>query len=834
MPEEFSSIDVDEIDDEEDKETSSKESPVKQETHLEKSSDSQDSQTHKNVMWLREISKEDTPLVGGKGANLGEMFNADFQVPDAFVLTSSAFREFLNITNLKQEILDIIKSIKFEDTQDLEEKAKKIREKIINSEMPPEFEREILRGYEKLSSRNLNEHMIRVKDSCFVAVRSSATAEDLEETSFAGQNETFVNMKGNEQVIEAIKKCWASLYTARSIYYRNKNNIKEDSILIAVIIQKMVNSEKSGVMFTTNPLTNDPNQLVIEAVFGLGDGIVSGAIEPDHFLIDKKTEQVLEKRIGKKKIAITRDSSGKTIKQQLHDAFMDKEVLYIHELKELIRVAKKLEEHYHFPQDIEYAFESGNLYIVQTRPISTLNKKQENKEVHGRVLLEGLAASRGMAAGKVKLVLDLNELYKVQPGDVLVTRMTNPDMVVSMQKATAIVTDEGGSTCHAAIVSRELGIPCVVGTKNATQILKDNGRITVDGTTGKVYAGDLITREKNLGIKPEENKIEETKAHDINLSAQNTQNKQHISSSKPDIAKMFSLPNKAQQSQQPQKGIMVKVNCDLPKVAERAAATGADGVGLARIEFIIAEGGKHPAYYLKNNQLDQYSELLAENLEHIAKAFKGKPVWVRTSDIRTDEYTHLQGADEEPKESNPMLGWHGIRRSLDQPDILQAEFKAIKILHDKGYKNVGIMIPFVINTEEVKQAKEICRLAGLEPRKDVEFGVMIETPGSCMIIEDLCNEGIDFISFGTNDLTQLTLGLDRNNETIAKLYHEKHAGVLRLLEMVITVCKMYNVKSSICGQAGSDPEMAKFLAKKGISSISANIDAVQEIRESIK
>ncbi len=818
MPEEFEPIEIDYEEDE----------PKSTESKKDSKSSKQEAEhpTHsKNVMWLAEINKEDTPLVGGKGANLGEMFNSNFPVPDAFVLTSHAFKDFLEITRLKKEIFSIIKSIDMEDTKDLEDKARKIREKIINSEMPQQFEHEILRNYKKLStsSGNLNEHLLRVHEPCFVAVRSSATAEDLAETSFAGQNETFLNVRGNDQIISAIKKCWASLYTARSIYYRTKNKIEEESILIAVVVQRMVNSEKAGVMFTTNPLTNDSTKMVIEAVFGLGEGIVSGAIEPDHFLIDKKTEQILEKRIGKKKMAITRDSSGKNVKKELHEAFMDKEVLYTHELKELIKVAKRLEEHYKFPQDIEYAFEGGNLYVVQTRPISTLNKKHEEKEVQGRVLLEGLAASRGIASGKVKLVLDLNELYKVQPGDVLVTKMTNPDMVVSMQKATAIVTDEGGSTCHAAIVSRELGIPCVVGTKNATHILKDNGRITVDGTNGKVYAGDLI--KKQFGIKQEEQpKPQEERINEKTSS--------HIPGSKPDFAKMFGQPTKAQQVSQ--KGTMVKVNCDLPKVAERAAATGADGVGLVRIEFIIAEGGKHPAYYMKTNQLEEYSKLLADNLEHIARAFKGKPIWVRTSDIRTDEYTHLQGANEEPKESNPMLGWHGIRRSLDQPEILQAEFKAIKILHDKGYNNVGIMLPFVINTDEVKQAKEVCRLAGLEPRKEVEFGVMIETPGACMIIKDLCNEGIDFISFGTNDLTQLTLGLDRNNEIIGKLFHETHAGVLRLLEMVITVCKMYNVKSSICGQAGSNPEMAKFLAKKGISSISANIDAVEEIREAIK
>ncbi|MCX6741973.1 MAG: PEP-utilizing enzyme [Candidatus Pacearchaeota archaeon] len=1191
----------------------------------------------RKIMWLREISKKDVALVGGKGANLGELFHAEFPVPNAFVITSNAFKEFLYLTNLKPQIISIISSIDLENSIDVEEKSKKIREMIIKSEMPEDLQDSIVLNYEKLSKEDIPEassNLFRIQEPIFVAVRSSATAEDLADTSFAGQQETFVNMKGNSQVLEAVKKCWASLYTGRSIYYRSKNKIPEDTIFIAIVVQKMMNSEKSGVMFTANPLTNDKQEMVIEAVFGLGDGIVSGSIEPDHFVINKETEEIKEKRIGHKKLAYTRDSRGKTIIQELHEALIEKEVLYIHELKQLIKIGKKIEEHYDFPQDIEFAFESGNLYITQSRPITTLEKSMEKQEFkEGKVLLEGLAASHGIASGKVRLITDLKDLSKLEKGEVLVTKMTNPDMVVGMQRSVAIVTDEGGATCfpgetnlltskgilnfeqvyelienkeslsvlsinpstlksewkkvitamkrkskvisisvsqtggqedntltltpdhkmltfdrrglikeeissliksekmvctidripslneasekekklaylmgafltdgyfahdsrrgrvvftqksteakkefidtvcnyfsetfgsslkareknsistirgytfsssatdfvcgkkqvaqlfsslyngldewtltadrealkmflagvadgdgsfnnkngtrlniycadntlfrgivlsclrlgilpqvtmnrgtcyniqitenlqevleyckrikpqirvkkqgtklfsakqilsdiidkvnwkgrikpyvdnnllidsekiknrllvlagneseklskiissdlrmkrviqvgeekivevynievednhnyivftklltpipvgncHAAIVSREMGIPCVVGTKKATTVLKEGGRITVDGTSGKVYAGDILQKQPPMQ--------QSTQATQSSPKIMESQTNQADNKPKIDLAGMLFPKSKPLQQR-----ILVKVNCDLPEVAERAAATGADGVGLIRIEFIIAEGGVHPSEYIRTGQADKYTELLAYGIERIAQAFKDKPIWIRTSDIRTDEYKGLKGADQEPKEINPMIGWHGIRRSLDDQEILKAEFKAVKLLHDKGYKNIGVMIPFVIRAEEVKKAKEICRSIGLEPQKDVEFGVMIETPGSCMIIEELCNEGIDFISFGTNDLTQLTLGIDRDNERIAPLFDEMHAGVLRMLEMVITVCKMYGVKTSICGQAGSRPEMAKFLAKKGISSISANIDAVQEIRQAI-
>ncbi len=753
------------------------------------------------------------------------MYNAGLPVPPAFIITAQAFVTFLRESGVRDKILEIVNSIELENTVELETKAKEIQRMIVAAKMPEALAEEIVDSYSNLGIDKKELEKVHAHDvlkiaeakgeQVFVAVRSSATTEDLSTASFAGQQETFLNIKGNEMLLDAVKKCWASLFTARAIYYRTKKGFSHETSYIAVVVQRMVNSDKSGVMFTINPLTNNKDEIVIESVFGLGEGIVSGTIEPDSYVISKKKLDVIKKRLGLKKLAFVKDMQGKTVKEELPEDKQNEEVLTLAELKSLANYGLEIEEHYKWPQDIEWAIEKGKVYIVQSRPVTTVEKEAKKIEVTGTVLVEGLAASNGLAYGIVKIIHELKDLNKIKEGDILVTKMTNPDMVVTMQKAKAIVTDEGGLTAHAAIVSREIGLPCVVGTKNATAVLKEGSIVTVDGTNGMVYEGKVEIAEEKKEEKP-------------------------TAPPKPALAQMLIPPEvrEAFEIAKKRKGgeegkTLVKVNCDLPDVAERAAATGADGVGLVRIEFIIAKGGVHPAEYIRKGEQDKYSELLAQGIERIAKAFQGKSVWVRTSDIRTDEYRNLEGASSEPREDNPMLGWHGIRRGLDETEILKAEFKAIKLLHEKGYSNVGIMLPFVIRTEEVRKAKELCREIGLEPRQEVEFGVMIETPASCMIIEELCAEGIDFISFGTNDLTQLTLGIDRNNERLARLYDEMHPGVLRLLEMVISVCKSYNVKTSICGQAGSRAEMAKFLAKKGISSISAKIDSVKRIREAI-
>lgn len=758
----------------------------------------------KNIVWLSELSKKDIPIAGGKGANLAEMYNAGMPVPPAFIITSKAFNEFITDSNLKERILEILGTIQYEDTKDLEEKAKQIRGMILSTDFPKDLSEEIIESYSFL---NEDEN----QEPCFVAVRSSATTEDLATASFAGQQETFLNIKGNKDLLDYIRKCWASLYTARAIYYRNKNNFPHETSLIAVVVQKMVNSETSGVMFTINPANNNKNELVIEGVFGLGEGIVSGTIEPDTYIFDKESGEMTSKRLGKKKVTFIKDENGKTIQEPVPTEKQEEQVFNESELNELFKHGRNIEEHYDWPQDIEFALEKGKVYIVQSRPVTTLEKEMKEVKIkNDYVLLKGLAASRGVASGPVKVIYSLGELDKIQEGDILVTKMTNPDMVVTMQKSKAIITDEGGMTAHAAIVSREIGIPCVVGTKEATKMFHDGQIVTVDGTNGIIYSGEIVLEEAEKSPESEEiiSGIYSPKEQSIQ---EKTENKEE-----------FKLTDK-------NKKILVKVNCDLPYVAKKAAITGADGVGLVRIEFIIAQSGVHPAEYIREKRMSDYTIVLANGLKEIAEAFKDKPIWIRTSDIRTDEYRSLKGAEQEPRESNPMLGWHGIRRGLDQEEMLKSEFRAIKQLHDLGYSNVGVMIPFLINVDEFIRAKEMAKEVGLDVDK-MDFGVMIETPASCWIIEDLCKQGIKFISFGTNDLTQLTLGIDRNSERLASLYSEMHPSMKGQMKMVIDICNKYNVQTSICGQAGSNPEMVKFLLNSGISSVSVNLDSVSLIK----
>jgi len=777
----------------------------------------------KNLIWISELSKKDIPIAGGKGANLAEMFNLGMPVPNAFVITAHAFLKFVTESKLHKRILEIINTIKFEDTRDLEDKAKQVRGMILATDFPKELAEEIKEAYVYFDETDHN----GITNNHYVAVRSSATTEDLATASFAGQQETFLNIKGPDKLLEAIRKCWASLYTARAIYYRNKNNFDQGTSLIAVVVQKMVDSEKSGVMFSINPATSNKDEVVIEGVFGLGEGIVSGAIEPDTFILDKNSGELKEKRIGKKKVAFIKGIEGKTEIKDLDAKKQDEQVFGLNEINELFNLAIKVEKHYNWPQDMEFALENNKIYLVQSRPVTTIKEEKEKitKIITSddKILLKGLAASQGIASGVVKVIYSLGELDKIKEGDILVTQMTNPDMVVTMQKSKAIVTDEGGMTAHAAIVSRELGIPCIVGAKIATKVLKDGMIVTVDGTRGFVYEGE-VEIEKEESINGVGSEIKKEIEAPYQIEEQSNENDKLIQSKSSEITlDVQDISNEE---------ILVKVNCDLPYVAKKAAATGADGVGLVRIEFIIAQSGIHPAEYIRENRMNDYTIVLVNGLKEIAEEFKGKPIWVRTSDIRTDEYRTLKGAEKEPRESNPMLGWHGIRRGLEQSEVLKSELRAIKQLHDMGHNNVGIMFPFVVNVKEMIKAKQYMKEVGLIP-EDIDFGVMIETPASCWIIQELCNLGIKFISFGTNDLTQLTLGVDRNNERLAYLYSEMHPAMQEQIKHVIAVCRQNGVKTSICGQAGSNPDMVKFLVSQGISSISANLDAVDLVRKTI-
>jgi len=538
----------------------------------------------------------------------------------------------------------------------------------------------------------------------------------------------------------------------------------------------MIDADKSGVMFSKDP-TYKNDHVIIEAVFGLGEGIVSGRITPDKYLVSKDLK-IIDKKISNKKTAITRDSQGNNIIVTLKEEKASQQVLKESEIIKLAEFGLKLEEHYNKPQDIEFALENNEIFIVQTRPITTIQgriEQTENKKVEGKLILSGLAASPGIASGVVKIVKEMKDLDKIIKGDILVTEMTNPDMVVTMQKCSAIVTDEGGMTAHAAIVSREMGIPCVVGTGDATKKLTDGQKVTVDGFDGKVYLG--VTHET---VQKEVKQVEEK-----------TKTK-------------------------------IKVIVDLPTFAERASKTGLKSVGLTRIEGIIAESGKHPNFFAQNKNYRDYENIIYNGISGIARFFE--EIWVRTSDIRSDEYHNLQGAPKEI-EANPMLGMHGIRFSLKNPEIFKAELRALKRVAEEG-KKIGVLLPQVIMVEEVKRTREILDEIGFYNAK---LGVMIETPAAVQIIKSLCDEKIDFISFGTNDLTQFILAIDRGNEKVQYLYNEMHPAILYQLEYVIRVCKRNNVESSICGQSGSRKEMVKFLVECGIDSISVNADVAEEI-----
>ena len=768
----------------------------------------------KTISWFKEISKDNISIVGGKGANLGEMYNMEMPVPPGFIVNAETYKDFIERTNIKNKITQILSGLNVENNEELQNKANEVQKLIIATEIPDDIKEEVIDAYESMGisdEKTDASDLVKKSEDVFVAVRSSATAEDLPEASFAGQQATFLNIKGNDDLVKAVRACWASLFTARAIYYRVKNNFDHMQVLIAVVVQKMVNSDKAGVTFSVNPSTNNENEIVVEACFGLGEAIVSGSVNPDSYIIDKNTMEIKSKDIKEQEWAYVRDETGKTVKKTIIEDKRGIKILKDEEIIELAEIAKKLEDHYNKPQDIEWAIEKDKIYVVQTRPITTIKKVEEEKEAEeitieeptetaeeteessdissANVLATGNTASPGIGSGIVKIANEPNEFSKVQKGDVLVTKMTNPDMVPVMKRASAIVTDMGGTTCHAAIVSREMGIPCIVGTGNATSVLKENTMITVDATHGKVYEGKISIK------KPKQ--AEETKRGYSELIT----------------------------------ATQIKVVMDFPEYAEKAAATGADGVGLLRAEHMILGSKVHPAYLVKQGRKQELIDILVKGISTVARAFDGKPVWYRTLDAPTDEFKSLEGGSDEPEEENPMLGWRGIRRSLDQPGFLRAEFEAIKKVHEMGLKNVGVMIPLVTRVDEVKKAKEI--LDDVFEDEYVEFGVMIETPAAVWVIEDICKIGIDFVSFGTNDLTQYTLALDRNNDLVQKHYDELHPAVLAEIAMVIKACKKYHVQTSICGQAGSKPKMAAFLVRQGIDSISANPDAVHQIRETV-
>ncbi|MEF8776143.1 MAG: phosphoenolpyruvate synthase [Haloarculaceae archaeon] len=745
------------------------------------------------VLWLDDVRSDDLEAVGGKAASLGEMTAAGLPVPPAFVVTADTYRGFIEDTGIAEDLFEAV-AVEADDSKALAGAAERAQELILDTPIPESLREEILTAYERMG------------EGSPVAVRSSATAEDLPDASFAGQQETFLNVTG-EALLDRVRECWASLFTQRAIYYRQEQGFDHDVVDIAVVVQEMVDAEKSGVMFTSHPSTGAP-LVTIEAAWGLGEAVVSGAVTPDNYVIDRSDGTLTEQNVATKKVMHVRDpETGETVERQVPQDRREARVLEEDELDALRELGEEIEAYYGDPQDVEWAIHEGEVYLLQSRPITTIPDDaqaggvadgglgEEAGEAAGEeseVLLDGLGASPGTAAGEVRIVRKLDQLDKVGEGDVIVAEMTTPDMVPAMKRAAAIVTDEGGMTSHAAIVSRELGVPAVVGTEHASDRLRDGQVVTIDGEKGAIEAGEAPEADHDA--------VEEVRP---------------------------------QSPVKPMTATEVKVNVSIPDAAERAAATGADGVGLLRIEHMILSLGKTPEKFIEDNGVEAYVEEIVTGVRGVADEFYPRPVRVRSLDAPTDEFRQLKGGDDEPAEHNPMLGYRGIRRSLDRPEVFKHELEAFRKLFEMGYDNVEIMFPLVNDADEVRRARELMGDVGIDPELR-RWGVMIETPASAVMVEDLAAAGIDFASFGTNDLTQYTLAVDRNNEHVADRFDELHPAVLRLISDTIATCRDLDVDTSICGQAGSKPEMVRHLVKEGITSISANIDAVRDVQHEVK
>ncbi|MGC9049205.1 MAG: phosphoenolpyruvate synthase [Patescibacteria group bacterium] len=757
------------------------------------------------ILWFNQIDKEDLVLAGGKGANLGELTQANFPIPFGFVLSSQAYFYFIENSKLKTLIKKNLENINYENPIELKETSKNIRQLILKAEIPEKIIKEVSDAYHNIlimENRyltkknsflaNLTAKIKTIYKNPYVAVRSSATAEDLPHASFAGQQETFLNIAGENNLIQTIKRCWASLFTERAIYYRHQMNFDHFKVGLAAVVQRMVNSEKSGIAFSIDPIDNDKNKIIIEAIFGLGEYIVSGKVNPDHYEVNKKSLLILKKEIKFQDQMLIK-KGGKNVNIKLNKAFGSQPKLTDEEIIKIALLVKDIEWHYFFPQDIEWAIENNQVFIVQSRPVTTIKDQGEipkGKIAKNQPILMGNPASPGIAVGPVKIIKSPNEINKIKKGDILVAPQTNPDYVPAMKKAAGIVTEHGGRTSHAAIVSRELGIPAIVGAHDAIKILKDEKIITINGSTGEIFRGKVIL------LKNQESK----KAVKIIKT----------------ITKVY-------------------VNLAEPDRAEEVSKMNVDGVGLLRAEFIMAQIGIHPKEFIKKNKEYVFINHLKNNLLKFVKAFNPRPVIYRATDFKTNEYRNLLGGKNyEPHEENPMLGFRGASRYINQPDVFKMELEAVKKIWQLGYKNLHLMIPFVRLPWEIIKIKELVDQTGLTLFNDFKLWIMVEVPYCALNIDDFLKVGIDGVSIGTNDLSMMLLGVDRDNELISYIYDERYSGIIKIIQNVIERCLKHNVTVSICGQAVTDyQDILEPLVKAGITSVSVNPDAIERTRETI-
>ena len=722
-----------------------------------------------------DLSRADVAFAGGKGANLGEMTRAGLPVPAGFVVGAPAYAAFCEETGLRDRAAELLDHVDVDDTARLQAASNAVKGTVAGAAVPVWLHDAIVAAYRELG------------DDVAVAVRSSATAEDTESASFAGMNETFLNVRGEHDVVDAVRRCWASLFGARTIFYRAKRGFSQADMDIAVVIQLQIPSTRAGVMFTIDPSTGRADRIVIEGAYGLGESVVSGSVSPDRYVIDKATLGVVARDVKRKELIIEPAPDGGTVTRALEGDEAMRPVLDDREVHMLGELAVLIERHYGAPQDTEWAFgPDGAVWMLQSRPVTSAGGAAP-----GEPIVRGLGAAPGSASGAVRRVASLADAAALGEGDVLVTHMTAPDWVPLMRRAAAIVTDSGGMTCHAAIVSRELGIPCVVGTGDATEKLRDGEVVTVDATHGVVSEGAGAPAPAPSS----------------------------------DGSRAVAAPVTATR---------LLVNLSEPSQVERAAALDVDGVGLLRAELMVLEAldGAHPRLLIEQGRGEELSARMAAALETFAAAFAPRPITYRTIDFRTNEFRGLEGGERfEPVEANPMIGFRGALRYTRDPEVFALELDAIKRVWDAGHTNLHVMLPFVRTARELEQCRALMAATGLLDRPGFELWVMAEVPSVLFNLERYAALGIAGISIGSNDLTQLMLGADRDSELLADTFDERDPAIRDYLAQLIPRARAAGLQTSICGQAPSvHPEYPDLLVRAGIDAISVNMDVVDRTR----
>ena len=734
-----------------------------------------------------QLGRGDLDFAGGKGANLGELTAAALPVPPGFVIGAPGYAAFCDGTGLRSRIAERLSAIDVEDTGRLDSAAAEIRSWFETEPLPEWLEEEICGAYLELGGD---------EPEPAVAVRSSATAEDTVSASFAGMNETLLNVRGATSLLAAVRECWSSLFGARTIYYRARKGFAQAEMDIAVVVQRQVEATRAGVMFTIDPATGSEDHLVIEGAFGLGESVVSGAVSPDRYVVSKEGLALEKREIRRKEIEIVAAGDGGTLTRNLAPGEADRPVLSDEEARQIAALGLRIEAHYGAPQDTEWAIDAaGKVWMLQARPVTSVGEESRSGpggEV-GRELVKGLGAAPGFAAGPVRVIGSRADAAELAEGEVLVTHMTAPDWVPLMRKAAAIVTDSGGMTCHAAIVSRELGIPCVVGTVSATTTLHDGELVSVDAGSGVVSEGATAAPPP----------VEEAAAPEIAGPAQPLRTK-------------------------------LLVNLSEPSQLERVKDLDVDGVGLLRAELMVVEAldGEHPRALLERGEGERFTLRMAESLTRFAAAFSPRPITYRTIDFRSNEFRGLKGGERfEPQEANPMIGYRGALRYTHEPDLLELELRAVDSVWAAGFSNVHLMLPFVRTPAEVAFCREQIERVGLLARPGFELWVMAEVPSVLFHLPRYAELGIAGISIGSNDLTQLVLGADRDSELVAEVFDERDPAVTEYIERLLQRAHELRLRTSICGQAPSVyPEYAELLVGAGIDAISVNIDAVERAR----